>query len=171
MLISVIALTMFLGAQVPSGVGQGWIGEFDHASRQLLALAEATPAEKFAWRPGPGVRSIGEVYMHIALGNHFLLGHAGLKSPVDLSKLPKDPEKSITEKAEVIKFLKQSQDAVRENYPKAELQKKVTLFKNETTVEGVLLRILVHNHEHMGQAVAYARMNGIAPPWSAGGSQ
>src|SRR5947208_14027347 len=61
------------------GAGQGWLPEFNHSSRQLLQLANATPAEKFAWRPGPGVRSVSEVYMHIAVGNFFLLQTAGAK--------------------------------------------------------------------------------------------
>jgi uncharacterized damage-inducible protein DinB len=152
--------------QIPSGVGEGWRGEFDHASRQLLALAEATPGEKFAWRPAPGVRSIGEVYMHISITNHFLLERAGVKPAVDLMKLGKDPEKSITDKAGVIAFLKESFDAVRAADSTVDRQKKVQLFKKDVTAGDVLLRLLVHNHEHMGQAVAYARMNGIVPPWS-----
>jgi len=155
----------------PAELGKGWLPEFELAARQLTQLAEATPAEKFSWRPAPGIRSIGEVYMHIALGNYFLLGQAGVKVPVDLSKLPKDPEKSITGKAEVIKFLTTSFDAVRASYPTADRQKKVKFFGQEVAAEGVLLRLLVHNHEHMGQAIAYARMNGIVPPWSAGGGQ
>lgn len=158
-------------AQVPAGVGEGWAGEFDHASRQLLQLAEATPEDKFAWRPAPGVRSIGEVYMHIAIANQFLLTQAGAKPSVDLMKLGKQPEKSITDKAGVIKFLKESFDAVRAGYQSADQQKKVQLFKKDVTARDVFLRILVHNHEHMGQAIAYARMNGITPPWSARGGQ
>ena len=151
--------------QVPPGVGEGWMGEFDHAARQLTALAEATPAEKFAWRPAPGVRSIGEVYMHIAIGNHFLLRPTGAK-PVDLAPLGKDPEKGLTDKAGIIKFMKESFDAVRVAYAAADRQKKVQMFKKDVTVDDVFMRLLVHNHEHMGQAVAYARMNGIKPPWS-----
>ena len=61
------------------GAGQGWLPEFNHSSRQILALAEATPAEKFAWRPAPGVRSVSEVYMHIAVANFFLLQQVGVK--------------------------------------------------------------------------------------------
>lgn len=158
-------------AALPAGAGQGWMGEFDHASRQLLELAEAIPAEKFAWRPAPGVRSISELYMHIAIGNYFLLGQAGIKPPVDVATLGKEPEKSITGKADVMKFVKDSFDAVRAAYPTADRQKAVKFFGNDTTVDGVLLRLLVHNHEHMGQAIAYARVNGIVPPWSRAGGQ
>ena len=153
-------------AQVPPGVGEGWLGEFDHAARQLLQLAEATPADKFAWRPAAGVRSIAEVYMHVGIANHFLLSQAGLTPAVDLTTLGGNPEKSTTDKAAVIKFLKESFDAVRSGYQRADRQKKVQLFKKDVTAGDIFLRILVHNHEHMGQAIGYARMNGIAPPWS-----
>jgi uncharacterized damage-inducible protein DinB len=162
----VVLLAAPPAAQAPPGVGEGWHGELDHASRQLLQLAEATPAEKFSWRPAPGVRSIAEVYMHLAIANHFLLGQAGIASGVDLAALGKEPEKSKTAKADVIAFLKASLDAVRDGYAKADRQKKVQLFKKDVTAGDVFLRILVHNHEHMGQSIAYARMNGVVPPWS-----
>jgi uncharacterized damage-inducible protein DinB len=166
-----VVMTQPAPVQAPPGLGEGWLGEFDHASRQLLQLAEATPAETFSWRPAPGVRSVAEVYMHIALGNQVLLGRAGAKPSVDLSKLVQPVEKSIADKAGVIKFLRESQEAVRSQYPKADRSKKVQFFQKAVTADDLFLRILVHNHEHMGQAIAYARMNGVTPPWSAGGSQ
>ena len=172
-----IAATMTLttarwgSSQVPPGVGEGWAGEFDHATRQLAQLAEATPAEKFSWRPAPGVRSIAEVYMHLAVANYFLLGQAGVKPPIDLTTLGKDPEKSKTAKADVIAFLKGSFDAVRDGYRTADRQKDVKLFGKQVTADNVFVRILAHNHEHMGQSIAYARMNGVVPPWSKGTSQ
>jgi uncharacterized damage-inducible protein DinB len=161
-----VVLARPAAGQAPPGVGEGWLGEFDHAAKQLIQLAEATPADKFAWRPAAGVRSTAEVYMHIAVGNYFLLSQTGVTPAVDLAKLGKQPEKGIADKAGVIRFLNDSHDAVRAAYQAADRQKKVQLFKKDVTVDGVFLRILVHNHEHMGQAIAYARMNGIAPPWS-----
>jgi uncharacterized damage-inducible protein DinB len=150
---------------IPPELGQGWLPEFTLTSRQLLQLADATPAEKFAWRPGSGVRSISEVYMHIAAGNLWLLEQAGVKSP-ELAKLPKDPEKTITAKADVIHWLRTSQDAVKREYQTADRQKHVQFFGKDAVADGVFLRLLVHNNEHMGQSIAYARMNGIVPPWS-----
>ncbi len=155
-------------APPPAGVGEGWSGEFEHAARQLTQLAEAIPADKFSWRPGPGVRSTAEVFMHVAVANHFLLAQAGLKPGLDLGKLGKEPEKSLTAKDDVIKFLKGSFDAVRAAVPTADRSKPTKLFGKAVTVDGVLLRILAHNHEHMGQLIAYARVNGVVPPWSAG---
>ena len=170
--LATVMLSLVLGrpaaAQAPPGIAEGWMGEFDHASRQLLRLAEATPAEKFAWRPAPNVRSVAEVYMHIALGNHYLLSQTGVPLPEVFKTLGKPPEKSITDKAAVIAFLRESLDAVRAAYNTADRQKTVQLFKKNVTVDGVFLRILVHNHEHMGQSIAYARSAGVAPPWSDG---
>jgi len=151
----------------PEGIFQGWDGEFSHVSQQLIALAEATPAEKFTWRPAPGVRSMSEVYMHIAAANFFLLSRTGPKMPADLKD---DAEKTVTAKADVIAWLKRSLDAVKTAHPTvkgADMQRKVKVFGAfEGTVESVYLRIIVHNNEHMGQLIAYARMNGIVPPWS-----
>ena len=134
-------------------------------SRQLLQLAEA-PAEKFAWRPAAGCPVDHEVYMHLALGNYYLLERAGAKTGVDLAKLGKEPEKSITQKADVIRLLRESLDAVATGYKTADRQKQVQIFNRGAVADGVFLRILLHNNEHMGQSIAYARMNGIAPPWS-----
>jgi hypothetical protein len=59
------------------GIWEGYDGEWAHVSRQLIALAEATPAEKFSWRPAPGVRSTSEVYMHLGIANFYLLSVTG----------------------------------------------------------------------------------------------
>jgi len=96
---------------LPEGIWQGYDGEWRYVSRQLVALAEATPAEKFAWRPEAGVRSTSEVYMHIAMSNFYLLSVTGPKMPAGLKE---DAEKTVTSKAEVIDWLKRSLDAVKE---------------------------------------------------------
>ena len=159
-----------LVAQKPEfveGLGQGYNGEWTHVSRQLIALAEAIPAEKYSWRPAPGVRSTGEVFMHIAGTNYFLLNRMGHKQPADFESL--DVAKVATDKAKVIEWLKRSLDAVRDAHAAAtpaELQKTEKFFDHQTTDEGLYLRLLIHANEHMGQLVAYARMNGVVPPWS-----
>src|SRR5712691_2194757 len=88
------------------GLWQGYDGEWGHVSRQLVALAEATPAEKFAWRPASGVRSMSEVYMHIVLANFYLLSVTGPKMPDEIKS--QEFEKTVTAKAEVIDWLKRS---------------------------------------------------------------
>ncbi len=149
------------------GLWQGYDGEWGHVSRQLVALAETIPADKFAWRPAPGVRSTSEVFMHIALANFYLLSVTGPKMPADLTSA--HMEKTVTQKAEVISWLKRSLDAVKNAHSgltSADLQRKVKINGRDATVDGIYLRIIVHANEHMGQLVAYARMNGIVPPWS-----
>jgi uncharacterized damage-inducible protein DinB len=164
LLLFVLLSTSAIHAQ-NEGLWEGYDGEWSHVSRQLLALAEATPAEKFSWRPAPGVRSIGEVYMHIAVANFYLLSVTGPKEPaVEVSM-----EKTVTAKADVIDWLKRSLDAVataRAHLKPADYQHKVSIDNKVVTVDGMYLRIIVHANEHMGQSVAYARMNGIVPPWS-----
>lgn len=135
--------------------------------QQLIALAEATPENKFAWRPAAGVRSTSEVYMHIVDANFYLLSATGPKMPADLKD---DMGKTVTSsKAEVIGWLKRPLEAVKEAHlaetPK-DLQSKVHIEGTEATVDGMYLRIIIHANEHMGQLIAYARMTGVVPPWS-----
>jgi uncharacterized damage-inducible protein DinB len=155
-----------LGQKMPEGIWQGYDGEWRHVSSQLIALAEATPEEKFAWRPAPGVRSTSEVYMHIAMANFYLLSVTGPQMPADMKE---GMEKSVTSKAEVINWLKRSLEAVKQAHlavtPK-DLERKVHIMDRDATVDGMYLRIIVHANEHMGQLVAYARMTGVVPPWS-----
>lgn len=148
------------------GLWQGYDGEWLHVTRQVLALAEATPADQYGWRPVPGVRSFSEVYMHIAIANFGLLNITGPKLPKGLKP---DMEKSVTQKAEVIDWLKRSFEMVKTERAKlkpADFARKVKVGPSEATVDGMYLRILVHANEHMGQAVAYARTAGFAPPWA-----
>jgi uncharacterized damage-inducible protein DinB len=151
------------------GIWQGYDGEWRHVSDQLAALAEAIPDQKYAWRPGPGVRSTSEVFMHIAIANFYLLSITGPKMPADITSV--EMEKTVTAKPQVIAWLKRSLDAVkvaRANLKPGDLQRKVKVQGRDATVGGMYLRIIVHANEHMGQLVAYARINGIVPPWSEG---
>jgi uncharacterized damage-inducible protein DinB len=157
-----------LHAQTPDeGLWQGYDGEWSHVSKQLVSLAEAIPADKFTWRPGPGVRSVSEVYMHIAMSNFYLLSVTGPPMPADLNS--PDLEKTVTRKADAIAWLKRSLEAVRTAHADlkvADIHRKVKVFGRDAEVDGIYLRIIVHANEHMGQLVAYARINGIVPPWS-----
>ena len=149
-----------------AGLWQGYDPEWQHTSAQLIALAEATPPEKFAWRPAPGVRSTSEVYMHIVLANFYLLSVTGPKMPPDLHA---DAEKTITTKPEVIAWLKRSLEAVHQAHLKEtpqHLALKVHIQDRDSTIDWMYLRIIIHANEHMGQLIAYARMTGVVPPWS-----
>jgi uncharacterized damage-inducible protein DinB len=149
------------------GIWEGYDGEWGHVSRQLIALAEAIPADKYSWRPAPGVRSVSEVLVHIAQANFILLSVTGPPMPSDMES--DHLEKTLTSKPIIIADLKRSLEAVKQaraRLKSGDLERKVTIEGKTVPVEGMYLRILVHDNEHMGQLVAYARVNGIVPPWS-----
>ncbi|HSM86085.1 MAG TPA: DinB family protein [Candidatus Limnocylindrales bacterium] len=162
----ILGTQALLAQKAPEGIWEGYDGEWKHVSQQLIALAEATPAEKFSWRPAPGVRSTSEVYMHIVIANFYLLSVTGPQMPAGLKP---EMEKTVTAKPEVITWLKRSLEAVKAAHLAAkpqDLARKVHIADRDATVDGMFLRIIIHDNEHMGQLVAYARMTGVVPPWS-----
>ena len=151
-----------------SGFRADFLTQFDDVSKKIVDLAEAVPADKYGWRPAPGVRSISEVYMHIVSGNSYIPSFIGVKP---MEGTDRGMEKSVTEKARVVDLLKKSMAHARAAVlatPDADLDKKVKIFGGESSERGVIMIIGNHLHEHLGQSIAYARANGIAPPWSKG---
>ena len=145
LLLLVCLISPAIAQTIPEGIGQGYDGELKHVTSQLLALAEATPTDKFAWRPSPGVRSTSEVYMHIAVANFYYLSVVGKQTMP--SEIKSGFEKSLTAKADVISWLKRSLDAARDararEVPK-ELERKVEFFRQSTTADAVYLRLIIH---------------------------
>ncbi len=85
----------------------------------------------------------------------------------------RDAEKTVTEKGEIIEMLKKSVEAAHQAAEKAremDLDEEVEFFGSKRSRRAILMILAGHSHEHLGQAIAYARSNGIVPPWSAGGS-
>ncbi len=160
-----------------------YLWELDVPEIQLLALAEAIPEENYDWRPAEGMRPLSAVFVHIAAGNFLLLDMAGMDATEDLyDHIAGDGysrivalvrenlrlEETVTQKHAVIDLLKRSLAAVRQTFADAseeELERSGQFFGEWTTVRRVYLRMLAHTHEHMGQAVAYARACGIRAPW------
>ncbi|MGZ8710994.1 MAG: DinB family protein [Thermoanaerobaculia bacterium] len=146
-----------------NGFRAEFFANLDEVEEKILDLAESTPAEKFTWRPASDIRSISEVYMHVAGGNYFLATFLGTPAPNRTSDL----EKTVTKKADVVAELKRSFEHLRAAASRTEdLEKPVKVFGNPTTHRGVMLTILSHLHEHLGQSIAYGRMNDVVPPWS-----
>jgi len=134
--------------------------------KKIEDLAAAMPQKAYAWRPEKGVRSVSEVYMHIAGSNYFFMTFLGVKPPMKLNPAMED---SVKDKAEIAKFLKASFDHVRKavtDLPDADLDKTTEMFGNTVTYRTVLLTEISHLHEHLGQSIAYARTNHVVPPWS-----
>lgn len=149
----------------PAGFRGEFVDDLTDVEDKIMQLATSVPAEKYSWRPAPGVRSVSEVFMHIAGGNYFLATFVGAQPPADL---PKDLER-ITDKTAVLAELKKSFDHVRRVIAAesdSDLEKSVNLFGRPATHRYVFTTMLNHLHEHLGQSIAYARMNSVMPPWS-----
>jgi uncharacterized damage-inducible protein DinB len=150
-----------------TGVRGEVLRQVDAARDKLVALAEATPADKFTWRPNDKVRTVGEVYAHVAGANYFLPTLWGTKMPAGVD--PRGFDKDAADKAKTIDTLKKSFEHVHqvvESTTDADLAKSIKLFDHEGTVLEGLMIIASHGHEHLGQSIAYARSVGIVPPWS-----
>jgi uncharacterized damage-inducible protein DinB len=135
----------------------------DHLTR----LAEAIPADKFVWRPSPDVRSFAEVFLHVSAANFNLYKLVGTPPPAGFDV--KGFEKSTTDKAKVIATLKDSFAHAKKAITAmsdADLEKSLDWFGGKNTQRGILLFIVRHAAEHLGQSIAYARFIGITPPWT-----
>lgn len=134
---------------------------------KFTRLAEAIPADKYTWRPAPDVRSFAEVFLHVCAANYNLYKLVGTPPPsgIDMRGL----EKSTTDKTKVIATLKDSFAHARKAItamPDADLDKSMDWFGGKDTERGILLFIIRHAAEHLGQSIAYARFVGVVPPWT-----
>lgn len=166
-LLAIVLSAQFTSAQsTNSAVKSELLSDLDEMQDKIISLAKAVPDDKYSWRPGDGVRSVSEVYMHIAGGNYYLLSFVGQKMPDGMQ----DWEKTVTEKAKVLDALQKSFDHVRttiNGMSDADMDKKNKVFGKDRTYREVLMLELNHLHEHLGQSIAYARSNGVVPPWTA----
>ena len=166
-----------------SPIRQEILDGFDFGAREALALAKAVPEDKYSWRPMDGVRSFGEVFMHMAGSTYLFCSYAGVKAPEgpghDLAmvytkrgfEMPDlfAAEAAVKDKAKIIEIMDQAFQQGREmirNMPDADLDKKIDFFGRPTTTRGMLIFMDTHLNQHVGQSIAYARVNHIVPPWS-----
>lgn len=146
-----------------------YLRQIDDIRTKVIKLAEAVPADKYTWRPAEGVRSISEAYMHLAAANFFIPRSLGVAPPE--GTLPGRELEKMTDKQKVLDTLKASFEHVRQSVMKmsdADMDKAVKLFGRDSTSREALMILLNHMHEHLGQSIAYARMNKVTPPWSEG---
>jgi uncharacterized damage-inducible protein DinB len=145
---------------------------FSELSDKVTKLAAAVSEEKYSWRPAEGVRSFRQVFLHIAYGTHLMLDVAnGLTGDALRKRIAEQgqAESQPMTKAKVLEALTESFTALREALEaerNASLNRDLDFFGTATTRRGVLASIDTHIAEHLGQAIAYARVNGIVPPWS-----
>jgi len=148
------------------------VGVVSYTEKHILELEDAFPQNKYNWRPGPGVRSVAETFLHIAFANYGITKMVtGKEPPADAAweMNPAKWEKKTTDKAEIKKILEQSFAFAKQaasTFPDADLDKQVNFFGHEMSARAVLIILAGHVNEHLGQEVAYARTNKIVPPWS-----
>lgn len=164
-------------AKSAKGVRAELLKDVDDVEKKFLSLAGAM-AGKYSWRPAEKIRSVGEVFMHISGENYALPVVLSVKPPADFAAATLQEAfgsaaamEKMTGEAEVKQAIEKSFAHMKQaiaSVPESELNKEVTVFGQKNTKRGFLILIVTHMHEHLGQMIAYARMNGVTPPWSAG---
>lgn len=152
----------------PTGVKAEMLMWISDAESKLNDLAAAMPENKYGWSPDKGVRTPGQVFMHVAAANYGIPSFWGVAPPAGYDF--RTYEGSLTKKAEIQNALRESfghMKAALSGASDEEFEKPVELFGMKTTVRGAYLLLLSHAHEHLGQSIAYARMNKVTPPWTA----
>jgi len=138
------------------------------AAGRIMQLADAIPEDKYDWSPGDGVRSVAGVLHHVISTNYFFGTKLGgsLPAGVNMETLEQD----LKTKADLSTALKQSTEFIVstiKNVSSETMSNKVEFpFPGEYTVMTAILIAQSHCDEHLGQLIAYGRMNGIKPPWS-----
>src|SRR5918996_798816 len=171
----VVASTLSVEAQQPSPVAVDLREDIEQVEKKLTELARAIPEEKYAWRPGPGVRSVGEVLLHISADNYLMPSAIGF--PADAASGVKGDdyntalafEKKRMNKTAMIAELERSFAYLKKHLsatPAAKMAQPVSMFGMSLTGQKAWILTTTHLHEHLGQLIAYARTNGVAPPWS-----
>lgn len=158
-------------AQAPPDFLQEFEGQFGASARKLVALAEAMPESTYDWSPGEGVASVARVYMHIARYNYmYPHENMGRDTPVPPEEYARwEDAAGGMDKAEVVRILSESMDYVRgvaEAMDAEALDEPTMLYGRQVGEYAVLFQLIAHMNEHLGQSIAYARTNGVVPPWS-----
>ena len=142
--------------------------DLQQLQQKYTTLAQAIPQEKYSWRPAEGVRSINELFLHVAGAGFYFPTLKG--TPAAPGFTPKDFEKSTTEKAKVIEWLNKSFTyaiASVESMSNAQFAGPLPKLGPQANEGDFVYLMVVHAHEHLGQAIAYSRSVGVVPPWTA----
>jgi len=150
-----------------SGPRAEFLTELKVEQDKFIKLAEAIPADKYTWRPTADARSVSEVYLHVAAANYNLPKLIGTPPPAGFKVEGFD--KSTIDKTKVVQSLTDSFTHLRQAVvamPDTNLEKELDWFGGKNTQRGILLFMMRHMAEHLGQSIAYARSNNIVPPWT-----
>lgn len=176
-LASVVAIATAVVAAQPKrgGLMGDLVTDVTDVESKIVGLAKAMPEASYMWRPMPGVRSVGEVFTHVAADNYFLPIALGATAPpatgisgTDYKTVAAYEAKTRT-RAEIIAEVEQSFVFLKKamaDTPDAKLDTSMKMFGRESSVRTTWVMTVTHVHEHLGQLIAYARSNKVTPPWS-----
>lgn len=142
--------------------------DLDGVQKKFVSLANAFPADKFTWRPTPDSRSFAEVLLHVAGERYTILSLMGAAPPSDFDR--KTFEKQTTDKERIVAELNRSWDFAQKainGMNNADFAKLLPKLGPQANAGDVVYILVADAHEHLGQSIAYARINGIVPPWTA----
>ncbi len=166
--ITLIAILFSIGAFCQGQLQKEAAGLITFASGKVIQLADIVPEEKLSWTPAEGVRSFGDVFRHIISSNYYFGSKMGATIPAGVKM--ETLEADLKTKKDIKAALKQSYDfileAVKNTKDDAFATKVEYPFPGEFTNMSSILISVSHANEHLGQLIAYARVNGIKPPWS-----
>ena len=141
--------------------------DLERAQKKFVDLANALPADKLTWRPSPDSRSFAEVFLHVAGERYGILSLMGATPPAGFDG--KTFEKSTTDRARIVDELNKSWEFTQKEIngmTNADFAKLLPKLGPQANAGDVIYILVADAHEHLGQSVAYARENGIVPPWT-----
>src|SRR5215469_873414 len=141
--------------------------DLETVQKKFVELANAIPQDKFNWRPTSDSRSFAEVFLHVAGERYGILRLMGAQPPGEFDA--KTLEKSTTDKARIIDELNKSWEFTQKtitSMSNSDFAKLLPKLGPEANAGDVVYILVADAHEHLGQSVAYARENGIVPPWT-----
>ena len=154
-------------AATPAGFRGEFLAQFNSSMSKFVALARAMPADRYGWRPADGTMPVAQVYAHVAHYNYnYPVSAMGVAAPAGIAL---DTLERVADKAQVVALLERSGAYVRESVSRMseeQLARPTQLYGREVPQWAVLFQLLAHMNEHLGQSIAYARSNAVAPPWS-----
>ena len=157
-----VVLVVPLAQAQPAGMQFAFAKNARTLSDKFTGLARVMSG-KYDWKPGQGVRSVGDVFNLIVMENGMLVGVLSGTPNTGAQPAPiTDPEKLQEALKASYVNLQKTITGLSDN----DLQAPVKLFGRDMTKQGALMLILEDQHEHLGQSIAYARTNGVVPPWS-----
>jgi len=142
--------------------------DLEQVQKKFVALANAVPADKLTWRPSPDSRSFAEVLLHVAGERYGILSLMGAQPPAGFDR--KALEKSTTDRDQIVAQLNQSWEFAQktiQGMTNADFARLLPKLGPQANAGDVVFILVADAHEHLGQSVAYARENGIVPPWTA----